>query len=142
MDSLLEIAQLNYLQDYLNTRYSKYRAAEGRSLYWTGTNVAFSHACWKGRPKALRAAKKFTSLIFNKSYTSGYVQSHGKTGQAQYDAVTCLKCGVEDTQAHMFLTCQCPDTVFQRSMTKFEQTKALVRWRWTCKRKEGLLFLV
>jgi hypothetical protein len=70
-------------------------------------------------------AKKFTSLIYNKSYTSGYVRSHGKTGQAQYDKATCLKCGVEDTQAHMFLTCGCPDTVFQRSVAKFEQTKVL-----------------
>ena len=125
MDSLMDIAQLNYLQEYLNTRDSKYRAAEGRPPYWTGTNVAFSHACWKGRPKALRVAKKFTSLIYNKSYTSGYVRSHGKTGQAQYDAAICLKCGVEDTQAHMFLTCRCPETAFQRSVAKFEQTKVL-----------------
>ena len=69
MDSVMGIAQYNYLQEYFNNRDNTYRAAEGRPPYWTGTNVAFAHACWKGRPKALRVAKKFTLLVYHKSYT-------------------------------------------------------------------------
>jgi hypothetical protein len=69
MDSLMDIAQLNYLQEYLNTRDSKYRAAEGRPPYWTGTNVAFSHACWKGRPKALRVSPQSRNFAMPKSIT-------------------------------------------------------------------------